>query len=517
MARSICSLVLPLMLLLETLTLGGGAPARPAFPDVRPGDWFYRDVTEMADSGVVVGLPDGTFAPNRTVTAGEFVSIAARRAGVGRAGAAGHWAEGWVSAARERRWFDYDELPPVSAQYDQPLSRALAVKIVMNAFLPDARGEYSTWAPRIRDFSDLSGRYYEPVFAAYQTGVAVGMPDGSFQPNAHLTRAEACALVCRAARISQTPQPTPGETVSPVIRSGGVSENGKLQVVGTQLCGEDGQPVVLRGMSSHGLQWYGGFTSRGAIETTAHYGANLFRIAMYTGENGYLSDPEGIKQKVIAAADAALASDLYAIIDWHILSDGNPMDHVTEAEAFFTEMALRYRDEPGILFEICNEPNGPVTWKDHVKPYAQRLVRAIRQTGSEAVILIGSPTWSQDVDQAAADPVSGENLMYTLHFYAGTHGAWLRDRAQAALEQGLPLFVTEWGVSDASGSGGVFQKEAEQWLDFLNEHRISWANWSLCDKDETSAALRPGASPEGGWQDKDLSASGQFVFGRFHG
>ncbi len=168
-----------------------------------------------------------------------------------------------------------------------------------------------------------------------------------------------------------------------------------------------------------------------------------------------------------------------------------------------------------MLYEICNEPNGNVSWAKDVKPYAQEVVKAIRGAGSDGVILIGSPTWSQDIHLAAADPVPGKNLMYPLHFYAGTHGKNLRDRIDAAMKAGLPVFVSEWGTSRADGSGGVFLTEAKEWLDFLDKRSVSWANWSLCDKNETSAALRPGASPNGGWKQSDLSEAGKFVFSRF--
>ena len=213
--------------------------------------------------------------------------------------------------------------------------------------------------------------------------------------------------------------------------------------------------------------------------------------------------------------DAAIANDLYVIIDWHILSDGDPMAHVAEAEAFFSEMAQRYQNTPNVLYEICNEPNGNVSWSGSVKPYAQRVIRAIRAHSPKAVILVGSPTWSQDIHLAAADPLEGENLMYTLHFYAGTHGAQLRQRIDDALAKGLPIFVSEWGTSRADGSGGVFLQESQVWLDFLEARGISWCNWSLCDKDETSAALRPGTSPKGPWGQKELTESGRFVFSRF--
>ena len=496
------------------------APAGASFSDVPSGAWYAQDVSAMTEAGALKGYPDGSFQPDRAITAAEFVAVTARLAGLSQGqGQTGHWAAGYLQAALEAGWYDWDEIPPTGEKFDQPIPRQLAVKVLMRALLPGARGDYNTESAKISDFSALDGRYYESVLAAYAAGVVKGDPDGSFRPLGSLTRAEACAILRRAqgGASPQPVEPQPSPTVPQPVetRQGGVSENGWLQVVGTQLCNEAGDPVVLRGMSSHGLQWYGQFASAKAIAATADYGANVFRAAMYTGEGGCLSQPDTMKAKVTAAVDGAIQNDMYVIIDWHILSDGNPMAHADEAEAFFTEMARRYKDVPNVLYEICNEPNGNVSWAGDVKPYAQRMVRTIRAQSPQAVILIGSPTWSQDIHLAAADPVEGANLMYTLHFYAGTHGRELRDRIDSAMAKGLPVFVSEWGTSRADGSGGVFLEQSKVWLDFLDQRGISWCNWSLCDKGETSAALRPGAPADGPWTADHLTESGRFVFSRF--
>ena len=243
----------------------------------------------------------------------------------------------------------------------------------------------------------------------------------------------------------------------------------------------------------------------------------MVRLAMYTAESGgYCTggNQEDLKALVKEGVEYATDCGLYVIIDWHILSDGNPNTYLDQAKEFFREMSGEYAEYENVLYEICNEPNGNVSWSGQVKPYAQQVIAAIRAQDPQGVILVGSPTWSQDIHLAAADPLEGENLMYTLHFYAGTHGAQLRTRMDAALAQGLPLFVSEWGTSRADGSGGVFLEQAETWLDFLDQRGISWCNWSLCDKSETSAALRPGAPPKGPWSQSDLSPSGAFVFSR---
>lgn len=514
-----------LLLLLTACLLLTLGPKSAAFSDVAAGDWYQAAVDEMAGLGLFKGYPDGSFGPKKPITAAEFVTVTARCAGIGSAPASGaHWASGTLERALQAGWYDYDELPPTGEGYDRPIPRYLAAKILMRALFPDLRGDYTTESAKIRDFSALNGRYYEPVLAAYAAGLFKGDDQGNFNPKKPLTRAEACALFRRALALlggkplkpaepepEVSPSPAPS---TPVARQGGAQENGWLRVEGTQLCNEKGEPIVLRGMSSHGLQWYGQFAGAKPIANTASFGANVFRLAMYTGEGGYLQDPDKLWAAVTQAADAAIAQDLYVIIDWHILSDGDPMANVAQAEEFFTRAARRYKDVPNVLYELCNEPNGGVTWEGSVRPYAQRLISAIRKE-SRGVILIGSPTWSQDIHRAAEHPLEGENLMYTLHFYAGTHGRELRDRIDGCLDKGLPIFVSEWGTSRADGSGGVFLEESKVWLDFLDKRDISWCNWSLCDKNETSAALKPGTSPSAVWTEEALTESGKFVFSRF--
>ena len=294
----------------------------------------------------------------------------------------------------------------------------------------------------------------------------------------------------------------------------GVSQNGWLSVRGTQLVNEHGSPLVLHGMSSHGLQWYSNFTTSNAIGATAAYGANLFRVAMYTEENGYLSNKSGILEKLYDAVDAALSRNMYVIIDWHILSDFNPKTHQSEAKTFFNRVSAHYANTPGVLYEICNEPNGGTGWKE-IKSYANAVIPVIRKNSPRSVIIVGTPTWSQDVDVAAADPLSYANVMYAFHFYAGTHGQWLRDKVSMALSKGAPVFVSEWGTSAADGNGGVYKSAANIWISFMKQHSLSWANWSLCDKSESSAALKPGANAENGIGEKELSASGKYVFSQF--
>lgn len=247
-----------------------------------------------------------------------------------------------------------------------------------------------------------------------------------------------------------------------------------------------------------------------------------------------MDDPK-VKAKVIDAIDSAIKLGLYVIVDWHILSEKDPNKLRKEAKEFFIEIAGKYKDYPNILYEIANEPNdlvdrkgkrieNSVTWKKHIKPYAEDLVKAIRKVDAENIIIIPTEDWDLEIDKAADDPVQGKNLMYAVHFYAGgidpktgktgylqTGPEWLQGKIDAARKKGIAVFVTEWGTSGWTGNDGNDFCTAKKWIKYLAENKISWANWALSNKIETSAALKPSATGKGAWTPADLTASGQFI------
>ncbi len=291
---------------------------------------------------------------------------------------------------------------------------------------------------------------------------------------------------------------------------------GALRVEGTQLVGSGGEAVQLRGISTHGLAWFPDYVNEACFrELRESWQANVIRLALYTAEyGGYCSggDRETLKGLVEAGVEYAEQTDLYVIIDWHILSDGNPNTHREEAKEFFSEMSARYADREHVLYEICNEPNGGTTWQE-IKAYAEEVIGVIRENDADAVILVGTPNWSQYVDQAAADPIAGhENLMYTLHFYAATHKEELREKMTAAAAAGLPVFVSEFGICDASGSGGIDEEQANAWVRQMDTLGISYVAWNLSNKEETSALLKSSCQKSSGFDAEDLSASGQWLY-----
>lgn len=238
---------------------------------------------------------------------------------------------------------------------------------------------------------------------------------------------------------------------------------GRLHVKGTKLVDKKGHEVQLRGVSTHGLSWYPQYVNDKCFaQLHDKWGANVVRLAMYTEEyNGYCSgdakNRSDLKKLIKKGVKLAKKHKMYVIVDWHILSDGNPNSHKKEAKAFFKEMSKELKGYNNVIYEICNEPNNGTSWKE-IKSYAKSVISTIRENDKKAVIVVGTPTWSQDVDQAAADPIKGDNIMYALHFYAATHKTDLRNKMTAAINKGLPVFVTEYGICDASGNGAIDKK-----------------------------------------------------------
>jgi aryl-phospho-beta-D-glucosidase BglC (GH1 family) len=240
----------------------------------------------------------------------------------------------------------------------------------------------------------------------------------------------------------------------------------------------------------------------------SNWKSTIVRASMGVEDSGgYIDDAVSNRNRVITVVDAAIANDLYVIIDWH---SHRAEDNQESAIAFFRDMARRYGDSNNVIFEIYNEPVS-TTWPQ-IKVYANAVIKAIRDQGSDNLVVVGTPFYSQNVDIASESPITGfENIAYTLHFYAGTHGDNLRQKATTALRRGIPLFVTEWGSVNATGDGAVDVTETQRWMSFLRANNISHLNWAVNDKEEGASVVKPGANTAGNWPDSVLTVSGSLV------
>lgn len=285
---------------------------------------------------------------------------------------------------------------------------------------------------------------------------------------------------------------------------------GQLSVSGKNMVDSNGNPVQLRGMSLSWSNWWPQFYTKEVVKWLKDdWNVNVIRASMGIDEpGGYLDDKVNQKEMIFTVIDAAVAEGIYVLVDWH---SHNAEDNLEEAKAFFSEVAQKYGDQPNVIYETYNEPLDTASWNDVIKPYHEAVIAEIRKYDSDNIIIAGTRSWSQRVDEVIGNTLSDANVMYTLHYYAASHKQELRDIAQTAIDANIPIFVTEHGVTEYSGDGFIDVDEAKTWWAFLDNNKISWLNWSIADKEESSAAVKPGASGIGGWPDSMLTQSGLLV------
>lgn len=281
-----------------------------------------------------------------------------------------------------------------------------------------------------------------------------------------------------------------------------VERHGQLHVEGTQLTDSHRQPVQLRGVSMGWHNMWPRFYNQGTVDRlTGDWGADLVRCSVGVAhlDSGFDCDSTAAYAVVDSIVQGAVRNGAYVLVDFH----SHP-NKLADAKRFFTHVAGKYGSLPNIMYEIWNEPT-EVAWSE-CKAYAEELIPVIRALDPDGIVVVPTPRWDQEVDKAADDPIRGtDNLLYSLHYYAATHKGWLRDKAQYALDKGLPLIMSECASMLHTGDGVVDTKEWDEWMRFADDKGISWAAWSISDKDESCSMLRPSAASDGRlWKDSDL-------------
>jgi endoglucanase len=291
-----------------------------------------------------------------------------------------------------------------------------------------------------------------------------------------------------------------------------VEKNGSLRVSRGKIVNKDGVEPQLRGISFSWSLWGGRkYYNPAVVDWMADdFKVSILRMAMgVQPEHGYLQEPELQRQLVVEATDQAIKKGIYVLIDWH---DHNADKHAEQAKAFFAEMAKKYAGVPNVIYEIWNEP-ARTSW-DTVKNYAMQVIPEIRKYDTSNLIIVGCPHWDQDVDVVAENPVTGfKNIAYSFHFYASdpNHQEKLRARADLAIKRKLPLMITEWGVGESNGNGKFDRDATKTWLSWMEANHLSWANWNITDKNETTALLMPGAPANGSWTEQQMTPAGAYI------
>ena len=297
-----------------------------------------------------------------------------------------------------------------------------------------------------------------------------------------------------------------------------LGKHGKLSVNGAYLVDKNGEKYRLYGMSTHGLAWFPRYVNYESFRTLRDdWKTNCVRLVLYTCEKGgYCTDgnKEQLKELIKSGVQYADELGMYVIIDWHVLCEKDPNVYKNEAKCFFDEISRLYTDHDNIIYEICNEPSTSAKWCD-IKSYADEVIAVIRNNDRDAVIIVETPTWSQDVDCALDEPLDYGNIMYALHFYADTHTQSLRDKAETCIKAGLPVFISEFNICDSLGHGNVNTVEGEKWFGLIDKYNLSYICWSLADIPDKCSVFTPHNDKFSGWNENDLSESGKWIYDKF--
>ena len=271
-----------------------------------------------------------------------------------------------------------------------------------------------------------------------------------------------------------------------------VSDHGFLSIKDGQLVDQNGEIMMLRGVSSHSIYWFCDFYQYDYLkELVDSWKINVFRVTMYTNpdDDGYVKYPE-IKEKLYELVDDCIKLDIYVVIDWHILNDNNPTIYQKEAEEFFDEVSKKYQDVPNVLYEICNEPNGDdVTWDEDIYPYAESVISVIRNNSKQSIILVGTANWSKDLESVRYHRLEDPNVMYVVHTYPEGGISIIEPGLQNAYREKIPVIVTECSATDPTGDGILYKDFFREWIQGLEENHVSWIVWQFSDNYESSSLL----------------------------
>ncbi len=355
------------------------------------------------------------------------------------------------------------------------------------------------WDPSIDNVGVVGYRIYEgTTVVASQTGTSATISE--LTPSTSHTY----TITARDAAGYES-RPTPPIVATTKPGGGGgtpVAINGKLHVCGTKLCNQYNQPIQLRGMSTHGLQWYAQCVNNASLDALAgDWSADIVRLSMYIQEGGYQTNPRKFTDLMHSLIDQVSARGMYVIVDWHQLSPGDPNYNLARAKTFFAEIAQRHKDKINILYEVANEPNG-TPWA-RIKSYHEQMIPVIREEDPDSVILLGTHGWGslgisddRNENDVINNQVNATNVLYTFHFYAASHGQQYIDALSRAADK-IPMFVTEFGTQTASGDGGNNFPRSQQYMDLMAQKKISWTNWNYSDDHRSGAVFTGGTCPGG--------------------
>jgi hypothetical protein len=194
---------------------GGAGGSTNSFQDLSSYAWAAPAIDSLAQEGVIHGVGDGRFDPGGQVTRAQFASLMMHAFQLPPSSqppafqdvGAGSWEYQAVGAASP--YFDNYPLPgggyafePDQGMQRQEVAAAMVRVLVRQGKLTLLSPEQAqTVLARLSDAGAVDPSLEPYVATAIQAGIMKGFPDGSFQPQAILNRAQAAVLLDGAAKL----------------------------------------------------------------------------------------------------------------------------------------------------------------------------------------------------------------------------------------------------------------------------------------------------------------------------
>lgn len=167
--------------------------------------WSRKDVENMAKRGIVNGVAEGVFEPDRNITRAEFVALLAK-AGIEATEYKGSlsdvkaddWFAGYVQTGIDAGVVPAEMIADDSFKPEEPITREEMCVMVVNMYNYKTGTEMPAGESVFADEASFSAWTVNSVNAAYKAGIVNGVDEViNFAPVASATRAEAVVIVKR--------------------------------------------------------------------------------------------------------------------------------------------------------------------------------------------------------------------------------------------------------------------------------------------------------------------------------
>ncbi len=286
-----------------------------------------------------------------------------------------------------------------------------------------------------------------------------------------------------------------------------------LTVSGTTLQDPTGKTIVLRGSSLidiGALYTYGGNSAtaiKSRLDKVAAAGVqgHVVRLPVYPKIDynaGYptcsplpypvgsgpsascapttpMSASDYVSKVLKPAVDYASSKNLYVIIDHHQIDNATTGTSAADATTFWADIAPQFASYTNVIYEPFNEPiDKSAPWAT-LKPVVQGWIDAIRAEAPNNIIIVPSMSYDQHPGDAASNPPTGTNLMYTAHIYPGNWNTTFKNQVATAVAR-APVFITEWGYIPNGSDSTMGTASTTYGTDFetlVDTYGASWTAW----------------------------------------